>query len=67
MGCLTVPAYPISPSPGTPREGWGGGNPLNHVNLSKKPPTLPSPGVPGEGIIPADLVTHPDLWGVKGE
>jgi len=35
----------LTPSPGTPGEGWGEGN---SFNAEKSTLTLPSPGVPGE-------------------
>jgi endonuclease-3 len=44
----------LSPSPGTPGEGGGGGFCLqsqikNRKSKMRRPPPLPSPGVPGEG------------------
>jgi pimeloyl-ACP methyl ester carboxylesterase len=40
------PGEIISPSLGTPGEGWGGGSPDPRQNA---PPPLPSPGIPGGG------------------
>jgi protein ImuB len=42
----------FSPSPGTAREGWGGGqfSGAKTATSVKKPPPRPSPGVPGEGV-----------------
>jgi hypothetical protein len=44
---LLVAGLFLSPSPGTPGEGRGGGS----AEARNMPPPLPSPGVPGEGSI----------------